>query len=324
MEKLTRPWSLQIEFAEGCSRICSFCGITGIREKPGNYKFMTIETAKIIALQIKEFCPNSRIEYAMHGEPTMNPNYLEMIKIFRELLPEANMQLTTNGVRFMKRDMSEEMNKIFESGIDFVILDTYYPERDLLRNKAFEIKNDSSKKISVIDFYDDMVPNKISPWSNHHRKMKRTIILMDDLQARNGEIKSRTIYNHAGNSKSKKATREPLKKTCTIPFREISITWNGNINICCQDWKHEHIIENIHNITLKEIWNHPRWEAARTFLQNKNRSMTPCNKCDIDSGSRAGLLPKYPAISQKEIDIVGNNFVKETFEIKKQTQTELL
>ena len=38
---MSKPWSIQIELAEGCSRLCSFCGLNGIRDKPGNYKFIS-------------------------------------------------------------------------------------------------------------------------------------------------------------------------------------------------------------------------------------------------------------------------------------------
>lgn len=297
-----KPYSIQIEFVEGCSRICSFCGIQSIRNKAGNFKMMDSNLAKKIAFEISIFCPNARIEFAMHGEPTMHKDYIGMINIFRNALPITNMQLTTNGVRFRKGNMKEEVLKIFDAGIDYIILDTYYPERDELRKAAFEINGQDG--IVVEDFYDDWVPNGKSPWHNHHRKIKKTVLLMDDLQARDGEISSRQIVNHAGNNKGKPQMAEPLKKTCTMPFRELSITWNGNINLCCQDWKHELVIENVGQKTIEEIWHSERFEAGRAMLQNKNREMKPCNKCDIGSGSRSGLLPKYPQVTDKQKEIV--------------------
>jgi len=300
MNDLTRPWSIQIELAEGCSRICSFCGINGIRKKPGNYKFMDLTTAHTLALQLASFCPNARIEFAMHGEPTMNPKYLEIIALFRHHLPKAQMQLTTNGVRMVKKEMQPVIDEIFKAGIDFVILDTYYPERDILRKKAFALKD-----VTVLDYYDDMVPKKKSPWVNYHRKFNNTVILMDDLEARNGESKARTIYNHAGNNEKKGAVRKQLQKTCTLAFREVGVIWNGDVNLCCHDWKGEYKIDNIHKTELKEIWKSPKWEAARTFLQNKDRSITPCNKCDIGSGSRSGLLPKYGEITPEIESLAG-------------------
>jgi radical SAM protein with 4Fe4S-binding SPASM domain len=133
---------------------------------------------------------------------------------------------------------------------------------------------------------------------------------MDDLGARNGEIASRVIVNHAGNNKSKPVVSEPLKKTCTMPFREISITWNGNINLCCQDWKSQFIIENVNEKTIEEIWYSKRFESGRAMLQNKDRNMSPCNKCDIGSGSRSGLLPKYGPVTEEDRKVVNMDIDK--------------
>lgn len=301
--KLTRPWSIQVELAEGCNRLCPFCGLNGIRDGAGNYKYMTVETAKLLAKQCSEFCPNARYEFAMHGEPTMNPKANEIFEIFRRKLPDAQMQLTTNGKVMLKNVewMQKKIDAIFVSGIDFIILDTYWPERDQIREMITHITGHD-----VIDFYEDMAPNNESPWYNHHRKFNNTIVLMDDLLKRNGEVKSRTIYNHAGNADPKIAppVETPLKKTCTMPFREMAIRWDGNIALCCHDWKGEYMISNIHDKHMKDIWMDERFEAARTFLQNKQRTFNPCSRCNIDSGSRAGLLPKYPAPTQETALIV--------------------
>ena len=79
------PNSIQIELAEGCNLACSFCGIQSIRENgadgPDNthgkasapYKYLSIERAKSICARIKEAGWNPRLEFAMHGEPTMHP-----------------------------------------------------------------------------------------------------------------------------------------------------------------------------------------------------------------------------------------------------------
>jgi len=78
------PYCIQVELSEGCNLRCSFCGLNGIRGKENNYKFMTLETAERVASDMKEYGWNSRVEFAMHGEPTMNPHFVEIIAIFRK------------------------------------------------------------------------------------------------------------------------------------------------------------------------------------------------------------------------------------------------
>jgi hypothetical protein len=300
-QRLGRPWSVQIEMVEGCSKnpLCDFCGLNGIRDGAGDYKFMTIELAERVAAQLADLCPMARMEFAMHGEPLMNPKAAEIASIFRCALPKTQIQLTTNGGPLMK-DMAGKLNRLYDAGIDFVMLDTYYPERDKLRGLAANLPAD----ITVWDFYDDCAPKGWSPWHNHGRKHQRLLVLMDDLAARDGEINSRVIMNHAGNMKTKPIPPEPLVKTCTNPFREISVCWNGAVNVCCMDWAHEATMGNIATQTAASIWWGKPFEAFRTALQNKDRRMSPCSRCDKNSGHRAGLLPKYPEVTRGDINTI--------------------
>ena len=285
--QIPKPWSAQIEFVEGCTKICGFCGIQGIRKTPGNFKYMELNTAMKTANEIAEYCPTIRIEFAMHGEPTMHPDLFGLIEAFRGKLPKAQIQITTNGVKFTSGRLEQISRDLFMAGIDFICLDTYEPERSDLRGQAQKAKE--SGFCNVIDFYE----SDISPWSNFHRKLNNTIILLDDIGINNKKRSNRVIYNHAGNNISKPIPKESLKKQCTLPFREFSVCWNGDINICCQDWKHENVIGNINSLSLKSIWEGERFELFRYHLYHKNRNLTPCYKCDINCGMRVGLLSKH-------------------------------
>ncbi len=294
------PWAFQVELTEGCSRICGFCGINAIRQKPGNYKFLHEDLAAKIATGIAALNPTGRIEFAMHGEPLMNPNFERIFSIFRVLLPHANMMVTTNGVRFMK-DMASGLDRVFAAGIDFVMLDTYYPERDALRAAAFAL---DKSRFTVRDFYDELAPAGWSPYSNHRRKHQRLVVLMDDIGARDGEHATRKLHNHAGANPLGNVIREPLAKTCTKPFREMSITWNGEVRLCCEDWTGGYVCGNAAEAPLAEIWRGAQFEAARAMLQAKRRDFGACATCDAGSGMRVGLLPKYDPPTEFDLRVV--------------------
>src|SRR5450631_2938097 len=91
------PFAAQIELSEGCQLYCDFCGLQGIRTiKEKNFKFMSASTAESIASQIELAGWNPRIEFAMHGEPTMNPEYILIVNIFRQYLPKHHIMMTSN------------------------------------------------------------------------------------------------------------------------------------------------------------------------------------------------------------------------------------
>lgn len=295
---IASPWSVQVELAEGCTRLCAFCGLNAIRNAPGGFKWLTVAHAQRLAASFAELCPAVRYEFAMHGEPLTNPNAAAIVDVFRTAMPRAQLQLTTNGMPLMGR-MQSRLRELFASGLDFVVIDTYREQRARLREEAEGLASD----IAVYDFYRDLAPKGWSPWHNHRRRVCRTVVLMDDLGERDGEVRSRVVVNHAGSNPLGRRLAEPLRKTCTNPFREMTVTWNGAVHICCMDWRGELVVGNVLETSARAVWEGERFEAARAVLFSRDRRFAPCSKCDAGSGARAGLLPAYgpPTLRQKEI-----------------------
>lgn len=291
LNRVGPPWSVQVELVEGCNRLCSFCGLRSIRKAPNeNLRFMSFDVAVAAAVGLRALAPHARYEFAMHGEPLLHPKAIDMIRLFRRALPLAQFQLTTNG-RLLLGKMQQGLVDLFRAGVDIVLLDTYRPERDALRAEASSVVG-----IRVEDFYARRGGDALSPWSNYRRKVQRAVVLMDDLGERDGEVSSRVVMNHAGNSKLKPVPSTSLARSCTLPFRELSICWNGDVNICCMDWRHDYVCGNLFRQSPDAVWWGALFERARRHLCQKDRSFcVPCSRCDAPSGARVGLLPKYPA-----------------------------
>jgi len=192
---------------------------------------------------------------------------------------------------------------MFDAGIDIVVLDTYYPERDRLHAEVFGMSSD----IKVYDFYED--EECPSPYTNHHRKLTNVVIVMDDISKRQGASRIRKLNNQAGNAGD--GTLLNLKKKCTLPFRELTIRCDGDVCICCMDVGHEYVCGNVLESTLMDIWYGEQFEAARKVLYSKRRDFNPCVRCDSSAGTRVGLLPLYESPSLKDIRIV-NTVISDT------------
>lgn len=307
-----RPWVVQPELVTGCSMrygkgsggLCHFCGLNAIRSGPGMYEYMSPATAERIAEQMAEFCPKARVEFAMRGEPLIHPAAVGIIAMFRETLPKTSLMLTTNGDTLRGR-MQERVENLFRAGLNLLLLDTYYPKyrRDALREEALNLKD-----IRVVDFYEDWAGEGKSPYSNHS-KAERLLVIMDDLAERDGEHSSRQVKSHAGSNPTKDvSTGFPLRRNCGRPFRELVIHANGNVPLCCDDWKQEYVIGNVNEMDFQQIWNHPRFEAARARLFQKDRAFGPCAKCDAPMAPRTGLLPVYEPPTEEEIKLTMTTF----------------
>lgn len=271
--KQDAPFTIQVEMTEGCNLFCKFCGVRGIREKRGDYKFLTIAKAKCIASRINATGWKSRIEFAMHGEPTANPKFLEIIKEFRKKVSNQIM-ITTNGFGFA-RDPKRLIAKAFDAGVNIIAIDDY--EHNKISKKIKEQVHDGH-------FYPnekDYSPHKIYPPNSS------ILIFISDISSSTKGTHS-ILNNHCGCASKPLLT--PMNKRCAKPFRELSIRWDGNIAICCNDWRGHYKCGNALEMNIEKIWNNEFFMTARKILYSGARSFYPCSVCDAIS-YRTGLLP---------------------------------
>jgi radical SAM protein with 4Fe4S-binding SPASM domain len=82
-----------------------------------------------------------------------------------------------------------------------------------------------------------------------------------------------------------------MEARCANPFRELAIRWDGNVAICCNDWRGIYKVGNVVDDGLLGVWHHERMNSARRYLmQGDRKSVYPCTICDAKS-YRVGLLP---------------------------------
>lgn len=280
------PFCIQVEFCEGCNLYCEFCGLRGIRKGPGGpYKLMTKKTAEAIAMSIAEHGWNSRIEFAMHGEPTMNPDYINLVGIFREYLPKNQLMMTSNGGGLLKKPGPvKNVEDLFEAGLNVLALDNYVNYNVVPKvRKKLEAMTDA--EFNIWDY-----PSTIeaSPHKRWGRKAKEVIIVEDISVADIGSHAS--LNNHCGAAGP--LDHSAQGKRCAKPFRELTVRWDGNVAFCCNDWRGTLNVGNVHKRTLKDIWHDDIFHAARKHLYHGMRTFTPCYGCNALS-YRVGLLPDH-------------------------------
>lgn len=277
------PNAIQIEPTEGCNLYCDFCGLRGIRERAGGpYFYMTLATADAVAGQIAAAGWSARIEFAMHGEPTMHPDLSGVIRIFRAHLPANSLMLTSNGGGLM-RDPPVQVAALFAAGLNTLALDDYRDVKYLTRLREVLPAWAQGQGIPWYEYPRD---SKGHP----HRRMpphsRRITVLADIREAGTGT--HATLSNHAG-------AAAPLNdrmagKRCARPFRELAIRWDGGAALCCNDWRGTYRIGNANAVTVSELWQSAAFAAARKKLYHGMRDFGPCHGCD-DRSYRVGLLP---------------------------------
>lgn len=269
-----KPNTIQIEAIQGCNRRCEFCGSMGVEHVIHKANAITIHhTCKLI----REAKLNCRIIIAGHGEPTLHPDIVKIVADIRTMLPKNTIHLLTNGTVIIKRP--ELVRQLFAAGLNDLIIDEYMDTRGIgaaIAKIAPEI--DCVKQGAGVPMF--------APKGEKDQR----ICINKPIEIKENTV-SRKLCNHCGAGKA--PLRKAEEKRCSIIFRDMLVRWDGNIAICCNDFRGEYPVCNIMKCqTLREAYFHERLEAARKFILQKDRSFYPCNICDV-SPIRPGLLPDY-------------------------------
>lgn len=295
------PFCIQVEMSEGCNLYCDFCGLTGIRRKEEkNFKFLSKKNAEKIAINIARSGWSSRIEFAQHGEPTMNPNFIDIVDIFRQHLPDNQLMMTSNGGGLLS-DTVSKIEELFNAGLNILALDAYEYVNIVPKIKERLFGH------SISQYY--YPENK--EFSPHRRWPKGTaaIIYIKDISIAD-KGNHATISNHCGAARP--LSFDKNGKRCAKPFRELAIFHDGHVKACCQDWFGISIFGNTVSQDIISIWNNELFTALRKKMYAGERDIPPCYGCDYTT-YRNGLLPdkkgkcSMPKPTKKDNDLLLNN-----------------
>lgn len=267
-----KPNTLQIEAVQGCNRRCTFCGSMGVEHKIHTADLMTVHH---ICKLVRGANLNCRIVLAGHGEPTLHPNIVKIVQDIRTMLPKNNIHLLTNGTVLVRKP--EMLRYLFAAGLNDLIIDEYTDTRGIgtaIAKYAPEIE--CVRQGAGVPMY---APKDYKA---------RRICINKPIEFEDNTL-SRKLCNHCG--AGMKPLKKPESRMCSIIFRDLLIRWDGNIAICCNDFRGEYPVCNILKCqTLRQAFLHERLEAARKFLMQKKRCFHPCDICDVKP-IRPGLLP---------------------------------
>lgn len=333
-----KPWILQVEMTEGCNRRCFFCGIHTLykdKTRQALYKYMSVQDAFAIAGDLSTWLIKPRIEFALQGEPTLNPNCTRIIDVFRTQLPKCQLQITTNCDPLRSKDgfNGKRIGQMFRAGLNIFVADYYGEPTDMSYADFFSGIKQAARDSNIeglenrtFDFYNEPVQEHARIWGYQGNDISK-IVVIDNTASRNV---NRTLNNQSGNTDpeqlitnlglnqyNKMVSGLPKMNRCEQPFRSLSIKYDGAVPICCMDWGREHIMGKFpEDGSYKEIWNSHHYKNVRTLIFHKRRdAMSPCLRCDYH-GYRVGLV-ENPDVNfvptEENIKKLGNEVGKHQF-----------
>ena len=69
------------------------------------------------------------------------------------------------------------------------------------------------------------------------------------------------------------------RPACNLPWRKMTVTWDGDVVPCCYDYNKKFVLGNIREQSLEEIWNGPMMQALRQEFNSNHVTNALCKNC---------------------------------------------
>jgi len=241
-EKLLGLAIVEINPTELCNRTCSFCPRSDPSVYPNRNLNMTTGTAQLLVDQLLAAGFSGDIHVTGYGEPLLNPDILDIIKIFSQ---HFYVEIITNGDRLTNNHYTHE--QLYHAGLNFLIVDCY--DGDDQYDNFRKILSDSCVPYRIRKHYD------------------------------NGNTDLIQIYNF--NNRGGMLSKKSINRPCWLPFYKAFIDWNGDLGLCCNDWARKQIFGNIKQKTISKMWMSKQFIDIRKNLANGDRyKIKSCENCN--------------------------------------------
>ena len=300
---LKKPLSLFIEPTNICNFRCTPCvhGSENTRNdlKPfSNFDF-NLYKQLIDELASWEGGKLKTLRLAVLGEPMINSDFAEMVKIAKKYDVAERVDTFSNG-SFLTSELSE---KLIEYELDYI------------RFSIYSVINERHKKISQVAFDINKIHENIYNLRRLREKKgaKKPYILVKMFDAYTEEnqiffnmykdiadeiglenVHNATKYDendlvmaYYGNKemteKSNKNYNESLNShiACPRPFMSMTVNCIGDVLMCTNDPAKGTKIGNVNFNTLREIWEgETMFEFRKMLLENRKHENRICKNCD--------------------------------------------
>lgn len=273
---------IDLDLAGNCNRRCSFCPRSG--DYPNVNEFMALEVVSEVIERMKEINFDGWVELAGRGEPTLHPEFETVVDMLTQLDRTWKVRVTTNGY---------QLNKYWKGAykkIDWLILNSYESQYEYdKRVEKYEVL-DCGNRVEHYFKPDGLSIEEI----NKMNKVPDTVEL--------GKTWKYQFNNRAG-----WFSEEFAKAPCYHPIRQIFINYDGNYQMCCNDWTTQVAIGSVLEHNLWDMYlNNPKMQRIKWALLNGNRKdVLPCSMCNDSQGKRSqGAIDRVKSSNEYKYHLV--------------------
>lgn len=241
--------SVEINPTELCNFKCVFCPRATFY--PNQNLHMSRDTIDLLITQLPEMPNLHGIFVAGRGEPTLHNEfeYLanSLVEYKQKHQSDLYLHLATNGKRLDRYRQAVD-------GFDDIKL-SLYDETPLGFEKPFIDWHNVKIKNRRLDY---IIPRGYTDtYHNRAGAINTEITRVDN-----------TWHEHYG-------------LLCDKPFDVVYVDWNGDYNLCCDDWEDIQVLGNIHTESLGQyITTNKKLKSYQQDLLQSKRDKNPCASCN--------------------------------------------
>ncbi len=289
---LVTPYAIMIDPSGACNFKCCFCPCNNADEKGSErHKIMSFDLFKKIIDGVAQFEKKVPIIdlYGL-GEPLLNKDFVKMVKYLKEKDCCDMIRTTTNGSLLNRRLIDE----LVDSGIDYIkisieglaasdykqLCDVDVDFDEIVANIAYLYEKSRGK----LEIGTKIIASVFKSLEDRQRYLDLFSPITDYTYIRNvqtnwAEFDGMVVPE--GTEDGKYCNNKiPPYDICSYPLTHMIVHSNGDIGLCCYDWKHETSYTNATVTTIPEAWNSKELKKIRLLHLTGRRSELPyCSSC---------------------------------------------
>lgn len=267
MKKLDFPNRITVELTNQCNVSCTFCPRQSVKMDIG---FMDEELFHKIVDEAAEHLPVA-IVFFFRGESLLHPSFFSFLKYAKDK-GIGPIQFATNAYA-MDHSIADQL---VESGIDFISfsLDTLDPEI----YKRSRLAGDLNVSMDHVVYMSELCKARRKKGLSSPELQVSTIETRDYIGGQSEFVDYwkkyadivRVYYEHDDqgrfrNPETQKKVEElvPERKPCRKVFTDMLIYWDGQLALCCYDWRAGVRGINVREMTLQQAWDSEEYEMIR-------------------------------------------------------------
>jgi radical SAM protein with 4Fe4S-binding SPASM domain len=297
------PFDIIAEVANVCNLRCMMCF-------QSNKALPISKTTKVSLMEMSTFkkivdeCAMNRLpalKLSWRGEPMLNENFTEMVRYAKA---KGILEVTslTNGT-LMNENICRE---IVDAKLDQLVVSI-----DGFTKETYE-------RIRAGADY-DVVLNNLKNLIDIRGKKKKPFIRLQYTESDINRHETSMFYEYwknkvdeisisycqdFGSLVSGNNNNAPIYKyCCNQPFQRLVIMTDGTVTVCATDVMGNISIGNVHNMSIKDVWNSPKINELREKHKSGNYYLNPmCRICvhnHYEANKKAGRLGRLSQASLK-------------------------